>query len=213
MEFFITLPEHDDTTAYLSAWAGELIELAKQKGLAVFEFRRERASAAEVGKFLGRKNPKLAMFNGHGGEDWVAGHRNEVLIKSGQNERLLKDKVIYCRSCSSAAKLGRDCVQSGAAAFIGYCDLFGFPINPQKSATPLRDEFAKPCLDVSNQAVKSLLKGNTAGEAYVSSQAAAERWIEKLQQSDAPPEAPHLLLWLLWNKAHQKIHGNKSVRL
>lgn len=203
MEFFITRPEHDAPTFYLSSWAKELIELARGRGINVFDFSRDKASASEVTKFLNRKTPELAMFNGHGDEDTIRGHRDEILIKSGRNEELMRDKVVYCRSCNSAAKLGKDSVKAGAIAFIGYNDLFGFSFDPQRTANPLRDEFAKPCLEASNQIIKSLLKGNTAAEAYGSSQATADKWIEKLQRSDALPEAPHIAMWLIWNKAHQ----------
>jgi len=212
MELFITRPEHDDATYYLSCYAKELIELAESKGITVFDLNKERATAKETSKFLDKKNPTLAMFNGHGDKNTIRGHKNEVLIKSGENEKLLENKIVYCRSCNSAAELGKNSIRTGTTAFIGYDDLFGFPFNPQKAANPQQDEFAKPCLETSNQVTKSLLKGNTAGEAYDNSQTTADKWIEKMQNTNAPPEAPHIALWLTWNKLHQKIHGNKQAK-
>ncbi len=186
MEFFITRPEHDEATFYLSAWSKELIEMARGKGIQVFDFNKSRANATETAKLLTKKKPGLVMFNGHGGKYTIMGHKNEVLIEYGKNERLIRDKIVYCRSCNSAAGLGKKSIKSGVVAFLGYKDLFGFPLDPQRAAHPLRDKFARPCLEASNQAVKSLLKGNTVKEAHDSAQAVFRAWIEKMQRSDAP---------------------------
>ncbi|MDD5163145.1 MAG: hypothetical protein PHD95_02975 [Candidatus ainarchaeum sp.] len=213
MDFFITRPEHDDTTFYLSNWSKELIELAKTNGINVLDFDKERATATEVEKILKKKSPRLVMFNGHGNKETVMGHQNAILIKHGVNEELLKNKIVYCRSCSSAAILGKESISKGTTAFLGYTNLFGFSFNPQRSATPLKDEFAKPCLESSNQIIKALLKGHTVLEAYKSSQQATDDWIEKMQRSDAPPEASHILLWLVWNKINQKFYGEESAKI
>ena len=210
MDFFITRPEHDPATFYLSCWAKELIELAKSKGINTFDFNKERANALEVEKFINKRRPKLVMFNGHGDKDTIRGHKNEILIKYGENERLIKDSIVYCRACNSAAELGK---KADTAAFIGYNDVFGFVSDPQRESNPLKDEFAKPCLDTSNQIIRSLLKGNIVSEAYHSSQTIAEKWMEKLQRSDSPPEAPHVLLWLIWNKIHQQVHGDNNAKI
>ncbi|MCK4491465.1 MAG: hypothetical protein KAU03_02495 [Candidatus Altiarchaeales archaeon] len=65
-EIFITRPEHDEPTAYLASWCNPLIKLAKEKGITVIDFRRERANRKDVEKLLNRKNPGLVFFNGHG---------------------------------------------------------------------------------------------------------------------------------------------------
>lgn len=213
MEFFITRPEHDETTAYLSRWSEELIGLAKAKGLTVFDFNKNRATASETEKLLAKKTPRLVMFNGHGEKDAIMGHKNEVLIRYGKNEQLIKNKIVYCRSCNSAAELGKKCIDSGVTAFLGYRDLFGFPINPQMATKPLYDALARPCLESSNQIIKSLLKGNTVTEAYGRSQAAFDGWIEKMQRSDSPLEASHILLWLMWDKSNQEFHGDGNSRI
>lgn len=213
MQFLITRPEHDPTMFYLAEWSKELIKMAREKGIPVFDLNKERANPAEVENFLRKKNPRLVMFNGHGSEETVMGHKNEILIESGKNEELLKDKIVYCRSCNSAAKLGKDCTDCGTTAFIGYKDLFGFPFDPQKTANPITDELAKPCLAASNQIIKSLLKGNTVTKAYNSSQNAFDSWAEKMQRTNAPPEAPQILLWLFWNKVNQHFHGDGNAKL
>jgi hypothetical protein len=125
---------------------------------------------------------------------------------------LLKDTITYAIACDCAAKLGPDSVQKGCHAFIGYQASFIFVYDPARSTNPLADSFATPVFESSNEIATALIKGNTVEEAYEKSQATFDKWINKLQKSDAPPEAQHILTTLFWNKTVQTHHGNKDAR-
>ncbi len=213
MSFLITRPEHEDTVFYLSAWSKELIEQAKQNGLTTLDCHRERAVAPVVCSMLENKHPTLVMFNGHGNTHQITGHNNQVLIEKGKNERLLKAKIVYARSCSTSAELAESCIKHGTRAYIGYHEEFVFWQGNATSLRPLEDESAKPCLEASNQVVKSLLGGSTAKEAYAHSQRVSDEWLEKLQRSDAPPDAVHILPLVFWNKYVQTVHGDKNAHI
>ena len=113
-EMLITRPEHDDTTHYLSNWSKETIGVAENKNIKVFDLNREKATRKNVESKLSRMSCNLVYFNGHGGFNVIGGHNNEPLIICGENERLLKSKVVYAISCKSAKELGLKSVEAGA---------------------------------------------------------------------------------------------------
>src|SRR3989338_7911997 len=129
----LTRPEHDDTTFYLSQWSREAIALAKEKGMDVLDLNRERANRKEVEGVLDKISPDVVIFNGHGGEDMVAGHKNEPLIIAGENEGLLRSKLVYAISCRSAKVLGPESIKAGAVAYTGYDDDFMANRKPLRS--------------------------------------------------------------------------------
>ncbi|MDO8634540.1 MAG: hypothetical protein Q7K34_04585 [archaeon] len=213
MELFVTRPQHDDTTFYLSKWVELVFPLCREKGIKISDFEKKRANAGEVAKFLKNKNPRFAVFNGHGDEETITGHKNEVLIKNGKNQELLKGKIVYAVACDCASVLGKESIKSGTIVFIGYETSFIFVYDPNSTATPTRDEMSLPVFESSNEVLVSLIKGNSAQEAYEKSQSTFDKWIKKLQRSDAPPEAQHILMTLYWNKAAQAVHGDKNAKL
>ena len=135
------------------------------------------------------------------------------MVKSGKNQEILKDKIVYAVACECAAKLGKDSIQTGTIAFIGYEAPFIFAFDPVKTASPIKDSFATPVFEASNEIAVSLIKGNNIQQAFEKSQATFDKWIEKLQKSEAPPEAQHVLMTLFWNKSSQKFFGNKEAIL
>lgn len=213
MKFLITRPDHDDTVFYLHEFSKELIEIAKDKGFKVLDCDRKKANRKTVQQMIQEQKPELIMFNGHGNPPTICGHKNEALIKQGENEEILEEKIVYARSCSTASSLGPSAVKKGAKTFIGYTEDFVFLIDNSRTANPLKDEFAKPFLTASNQIIKSLLNGRTALEAHQRSQKVFDEQIESLQKSDAPPEAQHLLPWLFWDKTIQTILGEKNAQI
>ncbi|MDP3004337.1 MAG: hypothetical protein Q8N43_02435 [Candidatus Azambacteria bacterium] len=84
----ITRPEHDYATRYLSAWSEKLFDLIKSKGYLIIDLYRERANRKEIESVLSKRNPDLIIINGHGSDDAVAGHDNNLLIKTGDNSSL-----------------------------------------------------------------------------------------------------------------------------
>ncbi|MDO8538596.1 MAG: hypothetical protein Q7S21_06965 [archaeon] len=213
MTIFVTRPEHDDMTFYLSTWIKLAMDFAESKGFKVIDFSKDRAIEKEVTKFLEKNNPKFVIFNGHGNDETIMGQKFETLIKSGKNEKLLKEKIVYAIACSAAAKLGNDCIKEGTTTFIGYDGLFSIIIENRHSSNPLKDEFVKPFFEASNELIKSIIKGNTTETAFLSSQRVFDEWIRKLQLTGVTPESSYMLRELIWDKIHQKILGKGDATL
>lgn len=206
--FLITRPEHDDTTHYLSNWSKQILRLADNKGIKFFDLHKIRANLKEVQGIISKKNPELIIFNGHGNTNLITGHNSEILIKLGKNENLLNSRIIYAISCKSAKELGPKCK---AKAFIGYDDDFVFVYEPNNITHPLEDKTAGLFLKPSNELMSSLIKGNSAGEAYMRSQKLLRENFNKLLTSEASAESAGLARYVLWDMRHQVCIGDKEA--
>lgn len=107
----ITRPEHDYATRYLSAWAERFFGVAKDKGYSVIDLYRRRANRKEVESILYKRNPNFVIINGHGSDNAVSGHENELLLIAKDNSSLLEGKITYAISCRSARELGKEAGQ------------------------------------------------------------------------------------------------------
>ena len=211
MQLFVTRPNHDDETDFISQWFSHILAYCESKSHSVLDLEGSKANRKQVESVLGRNSPNLIVFNGHGTNDSIKGHQDEIIIKSNDNEKILKNKIVYALACNAAAKLGADCIANGTKAFIGYGLPFLLLSDPNKGFAPLEDKFLKPVLESSNELVISLIKGNTVDESYKRSQDSFEKWIQKLQRSNSDYELQHLLPVLYWNKSAQKVIGNGSI--
>mgnify|MGYP001610199494 CR=1 FL=1 len=208
--FLITRPKHDATTHYLFNWSKEVIELARKKGIQVLDLQKERANRKELTSIIKKKQPLFIFLNGHGGANFVAGHDEEILIKGGDNEDLLKSKLVYALSCQSAKRLGRKSIKKGAIAYFGYDDDFIFVFDQTKITRPIEDLTAKLFFEPSNQIAISLLKGNKTKDAYKRSQQAFIRNIQGLLTSESSIDYSYIR-YLLWDMQHQVCLGNKEA--
>jgi hypothetical protein len=210
--FLITRPNHDDIVHYLSIWSKELIDLAIKKDKKVIDLTDKKANRKRVTGTLSKTPIRFVMFNGHGDYNLVCGQKNETLIKSPKDVKLLKDKIIYCRSCNSAKKLGPDSVISGADAFIGYENEFIFVYNTKSLTKPLKDNTAALFLVPTNKLVSSILKGNSVKYSYEKSQDLFRQNISKLMNSATSDDDRELLRYLFWDYSKQVYHGDCEVK-
>lgn len=212
MKLLITRPEHDITTKYLSCWSQEILDVAKNKGVTIFDLNREKASKKELSGRINKLNPLLIILNGHGDEDRVSGHDNKILIKANYNDNLLAEKITYAISCKSAKKLGRKVAANKKSTYIGYVDDFVFAINSNQISKPLKDKRAEPFMRSSNYVAISLLKGHDSINASKRSKQMFRKNYLKLltKQSNSNAIQDAQLLW--WNMKHQTCLGNKNKR-
>ena len=158
-----------------------------------------------------KQEPELIIFNGHGREDTVGGHKNEPLIVAKQNETLLKEKITYAISCKSAKELGPESVKQGAKAYLGYEEDFIFFYEPKKMTDPLTDKTAELFLEPSREAMLSLIKGNTVEEAEKRTKNMFKENMSRLLSSEASQEETSMARYLWWNMKHLTIHGDKTA--
>lgn len=209
----LTRPNYDPATNYLFHWSVPVIELAKQKGLKTIDLAGKKANRFDFTGRVEKLAPSFIFLNGHGGQAMVMGQDDEILVSAGDNEVLLKGKIVFARSCSSAKELGPRSVSVGARTFIGYEEPFVFVTDLQTSTRPRSDETAKLFLEPSNQVVTTLIKGHTCGEAHERAKQGFGRNIRKLLTSKTTEEDVSSLRFLLWDMNHQVCLGDPEATI
>ena len=213
INILITRPCHDDTTAYCHEWSKEIIDFADKKNVKLHDLRKEKANKEELESRVSKFQPKLLIFNGHGSDEEICGHDNKTLVKYGVNEKLLKSRIAYARTCHSAKKLGKKITEENpSTAFIGYEHKFLFPFDASRTATPLKDSFAKSFFESTNIILISLIKGNNVKESSERSQDTFQKNIDFFE-TQRTLEAPHIAFFLKWDKYFQKAHGNLNASI
>lgn len=208
----ITRPDHDITTRYLSFWSEKIIKLAVKKNILVLDLKRKKANKKELESRILKMKPLFIMLNGHGGDNCVTGYDNKILIKTRNNEQLLKSKIVYAVSCKSATELGPKSITAGALIYIGYTGDFIFCHDTHKIARPLDDRIIKLFLEPSNQVAVSLIKGSTGKESSDRSKKFFLRNIQKLLTSEASPESNQYAKFLWWDMKHQVCLGDNNAK-
>ena len=164
LSVLITRPRYEKTTHYLFHWSSVLVDEANNKGK-LYQLDKEKANRKLLESYLKKQNPDIVILNGHGNEYCVLGQDNEELISTSKNSNLLKNSHVYIRACSAGKILGKEIMKNGAKSFIGYNEPFVFYRREEFITTPLKDDYAKPFFETSNQVGISLIKGKTAKEA------------------------------------------------
>ncbi len=163
---------HDIQTEYLTSWFDKVLDIVKkQKDTKVVEILKEEATKANFIKLINQENPQFVIFNGHGTDDSIMGFEREILVKCGDNERILLGKIVHSMACKCAGILGSKCISIGTKSFIGYKEDFELwcSQHPNKEEQ-LKDQMAGLFLEPAYEAVIALIEGVTAHEAYKRSQ-------------------------------------------
>lgn len=209
----VTRPNYDPGTNYLFYWSQAVIDFAKRKSIGVLDLSGNKASRIVFESYISKNNPKVVFFNGHGSNRAIAGNNGEPIVEAGENEGLLRGKIVYTRCCNAAALLGLLAVKKGASAFMGYKKSYVFATLNSCVTRPLTDIVAKLFLEASNLIPISLLKGNTVQEADRKSKRAMNTNLRFMlsgaatqAQKDA---APHM-----WNNITcQVVLGDGSAKM
>lgn len=204
-------PAHDDVTAYLFFFCKQLVKESEDRGFKTIFKQKEDSKKEIVASVINKGNPAFVMFNGHGSPTLVCGHNDEILILLGQNEGLLKGRITYSLSCSSASGLGKE-VGDENTTFIGYTEEFAVGMDTKSQAAVKHDQRAKLFLEPSNFLVQSLLKGNSVAEAVEKAKDAMKKNISLLK-TDSSPDAKDYLPYLFNNYLSLCAFGNKGKRI
>ncbi len=204
-------PCHDDVTGYLHFYSKKLLATARERGFKIIDREKQNATKKVILSIIRKQKPGFIMFNGHGSPTEIAGHNNETLIECGNNDKLLKDKLTYALSCSSAQCLGKT-VADSKTTFIGYTDDFALGMDANCQASINRDKRAKLFLEPSNLLVSSLLKGNSALDAVKKAKELMKKNISLLR-TDPFPDAKDYLPYLFNNYMILDVFGNKEATI
>lgn len=213
MKMIVTRPQYDITTKYLSVWAGEVINFAKEKGIEVFDLFKEKANKNDFSGRVKKLQPEIIFLNGHGDDGCITGHDEEKLVEAGNNHDILHGAITYALSCNSGKILGQKVAENNESTYIGYEDKFIFVADKNYSTRPQDDPMAKPFMEASNQVMISLLKGNRAGDASEKSKNKFKEYFVKLSSSQADPDSLQVAQCLWWNMRNQVCLGNIAAEL
>src|SRR3989344_2706380 len=201
MAVLLTRPRHDTATHYLYHWAGELIRVATERKVDLVDLAKGKAKKKAIQSYLAKNVCDVVLINGHGDAVSVCGHDDEVIIAVDDGDDLFKDKIVFIRSCESGAVLGQAIIRKGAKGFVGYVQPYIIPFQEDSFHDPLKDEFAQPILESSNQVGISLLKGRTSLEAHADS---LKKYDEKMDELLTSGKSMTFLIpFLQWNRDFQ----------
>jgi len=211
-KLLITRPNHDDATYYLYHWSQEIIKMAEERGIKVFDLSQEKANKKYFTSYMNSHNPKFVILNGHGTSNKILGYKDEVLIEENKNEDILKEKIVYTIACEAAKSLGEKSVAKGCSCFIGYKEKFVFFIDERSFTNPTKDRIAKSFFVSTNKIPILIIKGNNCGEAIERAREEFRKQILKWRQS-SEMEAPFIINALLMDLISLTLIGNELERL
>ncbi|MCL4339451.1 hypothetical protein M1271_07265 [Patescibacteria group bacterium] len=173
----------------------------------------EKVTKKNLSSYVRKIQPTFIMINGHGNDDCVTGHDNEVLVKKGENENVFKNTIVFARSCSSANGLGLSCSKNVNTTYIGYTGDYYFMFDLEKLFRPLTDKTAEKFLEPSNYVAIWLLKGLTAEEANRRSKNMIRKNILQIVAGTDPDQDLSMLPLMIWNYNHQVCFGDPKATI
>jgi len=210
-KMLIGRPKYDDITIHLHYWGSAIISYAKKRAVDFCDLPESKCNRKSDIGHITKLDPKFVVFHSHGDERTIYGHKTnseeEVLIRAGENEDILKGRVVYSISCASSKILGRAC---SAQAFIGYKEDFIFYYMPTRLARPSTDRVAKPCLESTTQIPLAIIKGNSVENAVGK---AKSFYINHIRQQIGSKEleAPYILQALIDNFHNLEVIGDEKA--
>lgn len=202
----ITRTSHDLPTMYLSYWCEPIIEKARAANIQVLDLCHKKAIPKLFSSYIEKRKPAIIFFNGHGGNDYICGYDDIVLVDTKNCAPLLKGAIVYARSCQAGSVLGPLCVKKGAIAFIGYSKNYSVAYLEEKRTRPLTDYIARLFLEPSNLIPLCLMFGNSPSDAYLSSQKQMRRNLQYMLSSKASMNERDAAPYLWNNMKYQVIY-------
>jgi hypothetical protein len=210
----ITCPAYDDATAYLKHYSKAVIIEAENKSLKIKSIEDKELNLETFSEILKKIAYRLVVINGHGSNDTIFGYKNQIMISQGKNDYLLKERIVYARSCDAGQTLGPESMQgTKEGCFIGYRLPFIFYMDAQWTTKPNNDQIAKMFLEPSNLVPIYLIKGHQAIDAHERSKEQILRNMKKILAAPKDDESS-LYIEALWNNySGQVIYGKKEAKL
>ena len=100
--FLITRPRHEILLTLLFYWSRPVVDEAQVKQFRIFDLEGDKANRETFTSYMTKNKPALIFFNGHGSDNVIMGHDNAVLVETNDGAELLRDTVVYARSCNAA---------------------------------------------------------------------------------------------------------------
>ncbi|MBI2065939.1 hypothetical protein HYT60_00290 [Candidatus Woesebacteria bacterium] len=209
----ITRPNYEEKLNFLFFWSQTVVDLARKKNFVVLDLRSEKSNKKDFDSYIKKNNPSFVFFNGHGSARLITGHNDEPLVCADKDEDLLKDKIVYSRTCESALVLGNQCVKNGTKTFIGYISPFVFFYSKSSVLHPLGDDICRQFLEPTNLIAIKLLKGHTSREANEYSKIAMLKNVFSMLSSASTLGEKTVASFLWGNITSQVLIGNPNAMI
>ncbi|MGD9276235.1 MAG: hypothetical protein PVJ67_03620 [Candidatus Pacearchaeota archaeon] len=208
----LTAPRHDIVTEYLSIFSAPIEDVCRKKNVFCKTLKGKSVNKEEFTRAMNKLDCKMVFLNGHGSEEAIAGHKDEIIVTAGENEEILKERIVYARSCEAASILGEKIIKNSNGCFIGYTLPFEFYYNENWVGNPIKDKTAKLFLESSNLVPLSIIKGNSSEEAHNRAKKQMLKNIKKVLRTKT--KESFAIAESLWNNyLGQTILGNKKIYL
>ncbi len=210
-----TNPAHDRPTEYIGAWCDRVVELAKkQPETVVIELSGPSVTRVNIETAISENDPQIVFFNGHGGPDHLCGYNREILIRVGENAKIMQGKFVHALACDAGEKLGPEIINLGGKCFIGYKKNFQFVhLNKQTKQEQLEDKVAEFFLDPAFKVIESMILGDSAEIAFLKSQGLYREKLLLLTASNDPDFNTTLASRLYHDLINQVLLGGSQATL
>lgn len=209
----ITRPFYDKETTYLYEWSEDVINFAKSNKKTVIDLRDKDANRNNLEKRIESQDPKLVIFNGHGGNNFITGYdKNHILVQGDMNDHILALRIVSSITCKSAKELGPKCVNKGAEAFIGFEEEFAFVREKNRETNPKKDKKAEVFLTITNSIPINFFRGFTADEVVEKCKMQFDKQIE-FYTAHYDYGTQHIVTWLRHDRKCLKLHGKLEAKL
>ncbi len=202
---------HDPVTFCLYHWTTSLLKLAESKNHTVTNIEGEKVTKDNIKGRISTLKPSFFFFNGHGSASAMFGNKWEEVI-SLKDADIFKDTVVFARACDCLKELGKEAVDKGCKAFVGYKRKFWIASLNEMASRPLNDPLTKPIMENSNLVAEELIKGKTVKEAVDKAHEHAAKLILDLVFSEDPYKSPALAA-IVNNDAVLDYKGEASARI
>lgn len=202
---------HDPVTFCLYHWTSPLLKLAESRRFTVVSVDGEKVTKENIKGRISARKPSFFFFNGHGSASAMFGNKWEEII-SLKDADIFKGMVAFARACDCLQELGKEAVDNGCKAFVGYKKKFWIASLNEMASRPLNDPLIKPVMENSNLVAEELIKGRTVEDAVGRAHEHAAKLILDLVFSDDPYKSPALAA-VVNNDSALSFKGNPSATI
>lgn len=210
-EMMLVRNDYDSITRYMFFWSEMVKETAERKGINPILVDGEHVTKKGLVSRLGKLKPRFVFLNGHGDRDAFLCHEGKEAIGIA-DAHLFHGSIVFARACDCLAVLGKEAVEKGCEAFVGYMDKFTNVRSNRHIANPLGDTISKPIWEASNAVALGLLKGKSVEEAIQASHDKTDQKIMELVYSQSYG-ARNVLEALINNDEVLTHHGNGAATI
>ena len=147
--------------------------------LTIIDLHGDDATKEKIFETIQTYHPQRAIMAGHGNSTTYTAQRQEVVLKTCENDEIMSGTLSHFISCSVGQQLLPSIIKKGGVGTIGYIVDFTFMINTDYSVE--KDPYAEPFKDVTVTIITKMLQGATLQQVWQAGVDKCNEWIVKLK--------------------------------